>query len=64
MISKTEIKARLETYSCNISKNIECNKRYCICHNGECKRTTDFKYAKRTPLNYIKRVINTIRGRI
>ena len=63
MISKTEIKARLETYSCNINKNIECNKRHCICNNAECKRTTNFKYAKRTPLNYIKRIINKNRGR-
>ena len=63
MISKTEIKVRLETYSCNINKNTECNKRYCICNNAECKRTTNFKYAKRTPVNYIKRIINILRGR-
>lgn len=62
MISKAEIKARLETYSCNIYKNIECKKRNCICNNGPCKRVVDFKYAKRTPLNYIKRIINIIRG--
>lgn len=63
MISKIEMKARLETYSCNINKNKKCNKRYCINNNRECSRTSDFKYAKRTPLNYIKRIINIIRGR-
>ena len=62
MINKTEVKIKLETYSCNINKNTECNKRYCIYNSAECKRTTNFKYAKRTPLNYIKRIINIIRG--
>ena len=63
MISRTEIKARLETYSCNIKKNTECHKRYCICNNKECERTTNFKYAKRNLLNYLKRIINILRGR-
>ena len=63
MISKTEIKVRLETYSCNINRNKQCNKRYCIKNNKECSRTTDFKYAKRTPLSYIKRIVNIIRGK-
>lgn len=63
MISKEEFKVRLETYSCNIKKNKECKKRYCICNNGPCKRVATFKYAKRTPLNYIKRIINILKGR-
>ena len=60
---KANIKPRLETYSCNIKKNKDCNKRICVCKYGPCKRVTNFKYAKRTPLNYIKRIINIIRGK-
>lgn len=63
MTSRTEMKARMETYSCNINKNCKCRKRYCMLYNGPCNRTTDFKYARRTPINYIKRIINIIRGR-
>lgn len=63
MISKTEIKARIETYSCNINKNKECTKTNCICNNKGCKRTTNFNYAKKTPLNYIKRIINIMGGK-
>ena len=56
MINKENIKWRLETYSCDFKKNMECKKRFCICNNGECKRITNYKYAKRIPLNYIKRI--------
>ena len=62
MINKTFIKTLIETYSCDINKNTECSKRNCICNNGPCKRVVEFKYAKKTPLNYIKRIINKIRG--
>ena len=62
MINKDYIEALMNTYSCNINKNIECNKRNCICNDGPCKRVSDFKYAKKTLLNYIKRIINKIRG--
>lgn len=60
MISKDYIKAVMETYSCNIKKNNKCNKRYCICNNGPCERTTEFKYAKKTLENYLKRLCNLI----
>lgn len=63
MISKSYIKASMNIYSCNINKNTECNKKNCISNNGPCKKTTEFKYAKRTPSNYIKRLINIMRGR-
>ena len=53
-INKAVLKALLNTYSCDIKKNNECNKRYCICNNGECKRTTNYVYAKKTLWNYIK----------
>ena len=63
MVSKTYVKAWLNTYNCDIKKNKECNKKYCVWNNGPCKRVVDFKYAKRTPLNYIKRLINIVRGK-
>lgn len=63
MISKNYIKALMNTYSCNTNKNTRCNKKNCICNNGPCKRVIEFKYAKRTPLNYIKRLINILRGK-
>ena len=63
MISKTYINALMKTYTCDIKKNKVCNKKYCVCNNGPCKRVVDFKYAKRTPSNNIKRLINIIRGK-
>ena len=63
MISKSYIKASMNIYSCNINKNTECNKKDCISKKKKKKKTTEFKYAKRTPLNYIKRIINIIRGK-
>ena len=60
MINKAILNYRLKTYSCNIKRNKECNKRNCICNNGLCGRVDNFKYAKRTPLNYIKGIINFI----
>lgn len=51
----------LKTYTCNPNKNKKCNKKNCAYNsyvNYGCKRTTNFKYAKRTLLNYIKRFIN------
>jgi len=45
-----------EVYSCNYNKNINCKKnncKYSFC-KGDCKNTTEWKYARRTPLNYIK----------
>lgn len=52
-------------YSCDVDKNIECNKKNCaICHEDRygCKHTVEYKYAKKTPLNFIKKIINKIRG--
>lgn len=63
MISREYIKVLLETYSCNINKNKQCPKRCCVCNGGECKRTLEYKYAKRNIVNFIKKVINKIRGK-
>lgn len=54
-----------KVYSCNYKKNKECSKTHCKCIDGieGCTNTTKWKYAKRTPLNYIKRIINVIRGK-
>ncbi len=55
----------LKIYKCNYKKNNNCNKKNCnyICKSKDyCSYTDEWKYAKRTPLNYIKKIINNIRG--
>ena len=64
-MSKKYIDAWLRVYSCNVTKNIKCNKRNCAtCHEDRygCTNTTKYKYAKKTPLNFLKKIINKIRG--
>lgn len=51
----------LETYSCNIKKNIKCRKKNCS--KNCCTRTTKYKYAKKTFWNYIKKIVNKLRGK-
>ena len=53
-----------EIYSCNCKKNTQCKARNCCTNNGPCSHTTEWRYAKRTPLNYIKRIINIVRGKV
>ena len=64
MINKEYISKTIKIYSCNYKKNKECSKSHCQYRDGieGCTNTTNFKYAKRTPLNYIKYFINKIRG--
>ena len=64
MINKEHISKTIKIYSCNHKKNKECNKKNCKYRDGieGCTNTTNFKFAKRTPLNYIKYFINKIRG--
>lgn len=50
----------IELYSCNIKNNDKCKKNNCICNGGPCKYTTNFIYAKKTPLNYFKMLFNKI----
>lgn len=55
----------LRLYSCDVNKNKECNKKNCAICNGDnygCTNTSQYKYAKRTILNFIKKIINKIRG--
>lgn len=55
----------LRVYSCDVDKNIECNKKNCaICHFDKygCTNTTQYRYAKKTPLNFVKKIINKTRG--
>lgn len=64
-MNKKQIKTLLGIYSCNVKKNIKCNKKNCaICHFDKygCTNTTQYRYAKKTPLNFIKKIINKIRG--
>ena len=61
IISKRYIKTLLNTYSCDIKRNDKCNKKYCICNGKDCKRTTEYKYAKKTLINKIKRIINKLK---
>lgn len=60
IINKKNENKRILTYSCNIKKNINCKKRNCS--KEYCNKTTQYKYAKKTPINYIKKTINKIRG--
>lgn len=53
---------KTKIYSCNYKSNNQC-KKTCCKHKDEkegCTNTTQWKYAKRTPLKYIKRIINDI----
>lgn len=64
-MSKKYIDIWLRVYSCNVDKNKECNKKNCaICHEDVygCTNTTQYKYAKKTLLNFIKKIINKMRG--
>ena len=64
-LSKKYIDTWLRVYSCDVDKNIKCNKRNCaICYEDGygCTNTTQYKYAKKTLLNFIKRIINKMRG--
>ena len=42
-------------YSCDKEKNKECTKKHCGTY---CNHTTNFKYAKKTPLNLLKFIKN------
>lgn len=47
-------------YKCNYKNNYKCTKKYCgyLNERNECYYTSQWKYAKKTPLNYIKKFIN------
>ena len=52
-------------YSCDPKKNKGCSKMGCAYYylgKDICKHTSKYKYAKKTPLNYIKKIINKMRG--
>lgn len=59
-----KIKVWCNLYNCNYKKNIECKKihcKYCGCFDDTaCSKTTKWKYAKRTPLNYFKKISKKI----
>ena len=64
-MSKKYIDTWLRVYSCDVDKNIKCNKKNCAiyCKDGYgCANTTQYKYAKKTLLNFIKKIINKMRG--
>ena len=64
-VNKEEIDALLKIYSCNVEKNKKCNKKHCAIYQTDrygCRHTTQYKYAERTLLNFIKKIINKIRG--
>lgn len=63
-MNKEYINAKL-TYSCNHIKYKECPKTicaYCYEDGYGCKHTSKYKYAKKNPLNFIKKIINKMRG--
>lgn len=59
--SKKYMKKMIEIYSCDTKKNIECKKTNC--GKEFCNKTTQYRYSKRTLTNYIKKIINKIRGK-
>lgn len=64
-LSRKYIDLWLRLYSCDVNKNKECNKKNCaICYEDRygCTNTTQYKYANKTFLNFIKKIINKIRG--
>lgn len=64
-MSKKYIDIWLRAYSCNVAKNKECNKKNCAIYQEDgygCTKTTQYKYAKKTLLNFIKKIINKMRG--
>lgn len=64
-LSRKNIDVWLRLYSCDVNKNKECNKKNCaICYEDRygCTNTSKYKYAKKTLLNFIKMIINKVRG--
>lgn len=64
-LSREYIDVLLRVYSCDVNKNKECNKKNCAkCHEDRygCTNTSKYKYAKKTLLNFIKMIINKVRG--
>ena len=64
-LNKKYIDIYLRAYSCNVEKNKKCNKRNCAKYHADkfgCNNTLQYKYANKTLLNFIKKIINKIRG--
>lgn len=64
-MSRKSIEVWLKTYSCDVNKNTECNKKNCAIYHKDrygCTNTLQYKYAKKTQLNFIKKIINKMRG--
>ena len=64
-INRMYIEVWLRIYSCDVNKNKECNKKNCAIYHEDrygCMHTTQYKYAKKTLLNFIKKIINKMRG--
>lgn len=54
-----QIDTNLSLYKCDKQKNKQCKKTVCNLYRN---RTSQYKYAKKTSINYIKKIINIIRG--
>lgn len=64
-MNRSYIDLYLKIYSCDIEKNKNCNKKNCARYHKDgygCTKTTQYKYAKKTFINFIKKIINKIRG--
>lgn len=64
-MSRKNIEVWSRIYSCDVNKNIECNKKNCAIYHEDrysCTNTLQYKYAKKTPLNFIKKIINKMMG--
>lgn len=64
-MNRKNIEVWSRIYSCDVNKNIECNKKNCAIYHEDrygCTNTLQYKYAKKTPLNFIKKIINKMMG--
>lgn len=64
-LSRKYIDVWLRLYSCDVDKNKECNKKNCAIYHDDrygCGNTTQYKYAKKTLINLVKKIINRMRG--
>ena len=43
LLNEFEVKSFINTYECDVNKNIDCNKKNCYINGGPCTRTTDIK---------------------
>ena len=64
-MNKEHIDKLLKIYKCDVEKNRKCNKKNCAIYQEDrygCTHTLQYRYAKKTLLNFFKKLINKTRG--